>query len=356
VAWHDTGAACLLGIRYPIVQAPMASVTTPALAAAVSEAGGLGSLGCATHSPDDLRQAIREVRALTDRPFLVNLFDWPAIPPVDPAAAGAMRDELREAREAVGAEDAEPTVPDVRRLYEGQLAVLLEERVPVVSFHFGVPELSPFREAGQIVVGTATTPGEARTLEAAGVDLVCAQGWEAGGHRGTFERPAREVQIGTLALVPQVVDVVSVPVFAAGGLMDGRAIAAALALGAEGAWLGTAFMATPESATHPAHKRALRETKADGTVVTDVFTGRHARMLRSPIVERLVSSGRVPLPFPVQGGLTRPITATALERGDLRHAFLLAGQSAGAVRELPAAALLAALVAETDEALVRVAH
>jgi nitronate monooxygenase len=356
VAWHDTGAARLLGVRYPIVQAPMAGVTTPALAAAVSEAGGLGSLGCANDSPDELRRVIRDVRALTERPFLVNLFDWPPIPPVDPAAAAAMRDELREAREAVGAEDVEPTVPDVRRLYEGQLAVLLEERVPVVSFHFGIPELAPFREAGQTVVGTATTPGEARTLEAAGVDLVCAQGWEAGGHRGTFERPAGEVRIGTLVLVPQVVDAVSVPVFAAGGLMDGRAIAAALALGAEGAWLGTAFMATPESAAHPAHKRALRESALDGTVVTDAFTGRHARMLRSPIVERLVSSGRTPLPYPVQGRLTRPVTTAALERDDLDHAFLLAGQGAHAVRELPAAELLAVLVAETDEALARVAH
>ena len=181
MAWYETPAARALGVRYPLLQAPMSGVTTPELAAAVSNAGALGSLGAAWLAPDDLRAAIRAVRELTDAPFMVNLFVWP-----EPDAA-----------------------PDAHPALEEQLAVVAEESVPVFSFTFGIPELAEVKAAGATVVGTATTVDEARALEAAGVDVLVAQGWEAGGHRGTFEHPPAEVEIGGLALVPQVVDAVS---------------------------------------------------------------------------------------------------------------------------------------------------
>jgi nitronate monooxygenase len=325
VAWYETSAAAVLGVRYPLLQAPMSGVSTPELAAAVSNAGGLGSLGAAWLPPDELRAEIRALRALTERPFMVNLFAWPQ-PDPEPAAH-----------------------PDLRE----QLAVVAEERVPVFGFTFGIPDFAAIQSTGAVVVGTATTVGEARVLEAAGVDLVVAQGWEAGGHRGTFEQPVDRVEVGGFALVPQVVDAVSVPVLAAGAIMDGRGIAAALALGAAGASLGTAFIATPESAAHPLYRRVLAQTSAEGTRVSRVFSGREARLVRTDAVEHLVRSGPGPEPYPLQLALTRPLHQAALESGDSERLFLLAGQGSALARELHAAELVAKLVAETDAAVAR---
>ena len=211
------------------------------------------------------------------------------------------------------------------------------------------------RDAGSTIVGTATTVSEASALEAAGVDVVVAQGWEAGGHRGTFERPTGEVEVGVLALVPQVVDAVSVPVLAAGAVMDGRGIAAVLALGAAGASLGTAFIAAAESSAPPAYRRLLAATPANGTIVSRVFSGRDARLVRTDAVEELVASGVPPADYPLQLELTRPIHSSGLDHDDPARLFALAGQGAALARELPAAELLATLVAETDEAVHRLA-
>ena len=327
MAWYETAAASTLGVRYPLLQAPMSGVTTPDLAAAVSNAGGLGSLGGAWLQPEGLRDAIRATRALTDAPFMVNLFAWP-----QPDAAP----------------HAHPSLDD-------QLAVVVEERVPVFSFTFGIPELSAVREAGITIVGTATTVSEARALEAAGVDVVVAQGWEAGGHRGTFERPTGEVEVGGFALIPQVVDAVSVPVLAAGAIMDGRGIAAALALGAAGASLGTAFIAAAEARANPTYRRLLAGTPAEGTRVSSVYSGRDARLVRTEAVEDLVRAGETPAPYPLQLEVTRPIHRSGLDDDDPSRLFALAGQGAGLLREAPAAELVATLVAETDEAVRRLA-
>ena len=327
MAWYETPAATALGVRYPLVQAPMSGVSTPALAAAVSGAGGLGSLGGAWLAPDALRDAIRAVRSLTEAPFMVNLFAWP-----EPDAAP----------------DAHPSLDD-------QLAVVVEERVPVFSFTFGIPDLEAVRDAGAVIAGTATTVSEARTLEAAGVDVVIAQGWEAGGHRGTFERPTMEVEVGVFALVPQVVDAVSVPVLAAGAVMDGRGIAAALALGASGASLGTAFISAAESAAPLAYRRLLAATPAEGTRVSPVYSGRDARLVRTEAVEQLVSSGNPPAAYPLQLDVTRPIHRAGLEHDDPAGIFALAGQGAALIRDAPAADILATLVAEADEAVGRLA-
>jgi nitronate monooxygenase len=353
MAWHETPAAARLGVRYPIVQAPMAGVTTPSLAAAVSNAGGLGSLGAAWLSPDELRAAIRSVRALTDRPFMVNLFAWPELREIETDAAAAMRESLAATRAELGAEDPDPAAPDVEAHLTAQLEVLLDERVPVFGFIFGIPDFAAIQEAGAAIVGTATTVAEARALEAAGVDLIVAQGWEGGGHRGTFDRPIEEVEVGTVVLVPQVVDAISLPVLAAGGIMDGRGIAAALALGAHGAWLGTAFIATPESQAGELYRQALPRTAAEATIVTTAFSGRHARMLRTQIVDRIERAGVRPLPFPAQLSLTRPLQDAAGRAGDAEMMFLLAGQGAALARDLPAGELVETLVAETARAISR---
>src|SRR5689334_14801852 len=235
MTWTDTPLTRLLGLSLPIVQAPMAGgISTPHLAAAVSEAGGLGSLAGAMLPPEQLRAAIREMRSLTGKPFAVNVFA-----PL-PAPSGA---RVAEWAALTGTTADPPPRPDWS--VEDQLAVIAGEEVAAVSFTFGIPPLDRF---GGITIGTATTVAEAVALEEAGVDVVVAQGFEAGGHRGTFVWTPEHALVGTLALVPQVADAVRIPVVAAGGIMDGRGVAAALALGADGVQLGTAFIASDESA------------------------------------------------------------------------------------------------------------
>jgi nitronate monooxygenase len=319
--WYDTPLARRLGLRLPIVQAPMAGgPSTPALAAAVSAAGGLGSIGGAGLSPDRLRTAIAEVRARTDAPFAVNLFA--------PLPAPTMR-RVSDWSGLTGV-SLPDDLPDPVR-FDDQLAVVVEQRVPVFSFTFGIP---PLPELESVVVGTATTVAEAVELERAGVDAIVAQGYEAGGHRGTFLAPVDRSLIGTLVLVPQVVDAVSVPVIAAGGIMDGRGIAAALALGAQAVQLGTAFMNTTEAGTTPAHRAALGQD----TTITPVLTGRHARAVRTALVDRLETSAVQPPDYP----LPRYLSPEPL---------MLAGQAGALARAMPAAELVAALGTETERAL-----
>lgn len=319
MSWHDTALARRLGLRLPIIQAPMAGgPSTTQLAAAVSEAGGLGSIAGAMLQPDELRAAIRELRALTKRPFAVNLFA-PLPPP--------SQERVREWAQLTGASHPPRQAPR----FDDQLAVVIEERVPVFSFTFGIPPLSG---VDAVTIGTATTVGEALKLERAGVDAIVAQGYEAGGHRGTFLQPVEQSLIGTLVLVPQTVDAVSVPVIASGGIMDGRGIAAARALGAQGVQLGTAFLRCPEAGTSADHRRALSED----TIVTRVLTGRHARAVRTPLVERLETSGLEPPDYP-------------LPRFLLPEAPMLAGQGGPMARSLPAGELVAQLAIETEQAL-----
>jgi nitronate monooxygenase len=282
----------LLGVRYPLVQAPMANNAPPALAAAVSAAGALGSIAGAALSPDELRAAIREVREATDRPFAVNLF----APPY---------------------------------LRDGRLEVVLEERPRVFSFAFGIVDPAPLREAGIVTLGTATTAEEAQALEQAGVDAVVAQGAEAGGHRGSFLDGFPLVPLAEL--VPACVSAVSLPVVAAGGIMDGAGVAEMLRLGAAGVSLGTAFLFTPEAESPHEHLEALRSLD---TVVTDAYTGRPMRAARTPVLEELMA-GPPPLPYPEQ----RKVSA---EKGPL----FMGGTGACKGRVMGAAELVRLLASE----------
>jgi nitronate monooxygenase len=349
VVWPATRAAELLGVRYPIVQAPMGGATTAELVAAVSNAGALGAFGAARTDTEELRATIRRIRELTDRPFGANVFAWP---PFDPSAdATAALRALRPLYEEVGVEPpSEVRAPfDPPALLEQQLAVIAEERVPVFSFTFGIPALEGIRAAGAVIGGTATTRDEAVALERAGVDFVVAQSSEAGGHRGTFLHGFEDAAIGPFALLPAVVDAVDVPVLAAGGIMDGRSIAAALALGADGVQVGTAFLGCPESGFGDVERRVLASGRP--TTVTDRLTGRPARAVRTRLAEELADTA--PLPFPLQAVATGPVMRAAHEQGREDLALVLAGQGAARGRALPAAELVASLVDETEEALAR---
>jgi nitronate monooxygenase len=330
----------------PIIQAPMAGgPDTPELAAAVSEAGGLGSLGCAYLSPAQITDVAGRVRALTARPFSLNLFVR-SEPPPDPDAAPRVAPVLAAFRRELGLPAVPPTPPPVPH-FEPQLEAVLTVRPAVVSFTFGVPtreQLAALRGAGILTVGTATTAAEADVLVDAGVDAICAQGAEAGGHRGTFLGPFEDALIGTLPLVRQIVRRTRLPVIAAGGIMDGRGLRAALDLGAVASQLGTAFMTCPEAGTPKPHRLAL--ATATATTVTRAFSGRPARGIRNRFSDAFASIAAAP--FPEQQQLTTDIRRAAAAAGRTDLMQLWAGQGAPLVRSLAAAELVRTLVAEAS--------
>jgi nitronate monooxygenase len=333
------------GLRHPIVLAPMAGgPSTPALCAAVSEAGGLGSYGAAYLPPAKLREEIRAIRALTRRPFVVNLQIDDGVS-ASPQQIAAAQEALAPFRAELGLPPPSPPAPhgSWRALFE----VLVEERAPIFGSCYGVPPrdvLDACRRAGIATFGTATSVSEARALDDAGVDVIAAQGAEAGGHRGVFDRDADPPLIGTMALVPQVVDAVGVPVIAAGGIMDGRGIAAAIALGASAACLGTAFLRCPEAGTSAPYRAALREAKDGSTTITRAFSGRAARGIANRLTRALARGPWAP--YPVQNSLTREIRAAAAKAGNLELLSLWAGQGVAMGREEPAATLVERLARE----------
>jgi nitronate monooxygenase len=332
----------LLGIELPILQAPMASGATPELAAAVSEAGGLGGPGSAMLPVDDLRRQAERIRELTDRPFQLNFFCH-EIPEIDQGAAARARERFAAIYAELGlGEPPEPTTPDIR-FDEERLAALLELRPAAASFHFGLPEpeeLAAIKAAGIVVLASATTVLEARALEAGGVDAVIAQGAEAGGHRGSFLVAGDDGPVGTLALVPQVVDAVEVPVIAAGGIADARQVAAVFALGAGAAQVGTAFLACPESGISDAWRAAIASGSGEATTITRSFSGRPARAFANRATRELEGV----LPYPAQTSLTGPL------RGSVELTPMFAGQSAGLARAIPAAELTRELAAGAGRA------
>ncbi len=332
----------------PVIQAPMAGGwTTPGLVAAVLEAGGLGMLAGARLTCDQLREQIREVRRGSSRPFGVNLL----VPTVSRAdATGPVEHPLlARLRERLGLPPW-PEAPPAPPSPDEALEVVLEEGVELVSFAMGSP--APWIERvhgrGALVMASVTSVAEAEEAAAAGTDAIVAQGAEAGGHRSTFapRAPSGPPLVGTMALVPQVVDAVRVPVFAAGGIMDGRGIVAAIALGARGAQLGTRFLLAAEAGTPPAYRQRLLQADETDTVVTDVFTGRPARALRNRLVAEWEVAGERPLPWPRQG-LAAADLYRASYAADGDWAPLYAGQGLRLARRVqPAAEIVAELRAE----------
>lgn len=347
--WPDSRLCDLLEIEHPIIQAPMASSATPELAAAVSNAGGLGSLGCGMMAAEDLHSTVAELRARTNRPFNLNFFVH-SEPVVTGEVLARTIARLKPYYEELGLGTPASSLPPMGPGFDkGHLDLLLEIKPRVVSFHFGVPQadaIAQLKDAGIVLMSTATTAAEACKLAASGIDAVIAQGWEAGGHRGSHLPTAPGDGVGTMALVPQVADAVDLPVIAAGGIADGRGIAAAFALGASGVQIGTGFLSCPEAGTDQARRELIRSASDTDTVVTDSVSGRSARARRTRYAAEMEKS-RMGLPdFPAMYALSQPLIEAGEARGTGDFAFHLYGQAAALNRELPAAELVRHLVAE----------
>jgi nitronate monooxygenase len=337
--WPDRRLLDLLGIELPIIQAPMAGSNGSAMVIQASEAGGLGSLPCAMLDAAKMRAELGVIRQQTTKPINVNFFCHTP-PKPDPARDAAWKARLRDYYTELGL-DTEASAPSVNRApFDDVMCEIVEETRPeVVSFHFGLPEkslLDRVKAAGCKVICSATTVEEARWLEANGCDAIIAQGYEAGGHRGMFLTDNVATQAGTLALVPQVVDAVSVPVIAAGGIGDGRGIAAAFALGAAGVQIGTAYLFTPESLVSDLHRAALLNARDDKTALTNLFSGRPARGLMNRLMAEVGPMSDAPSPFPTAGGALAPLKAAAEKNGVTDFTSLWSGQSARLGREIGA--------------------
>jgi nitronate monooxygenase len=352
-AWPSNRLTERVGLRYPIVQGPLGGLSSERLTAAVSEFGGMGSFGATSLGPDRLREVIARIRSLTGRPFAMNLWVSMEDPGARESDAAAFQHALEPLMPYLAALDVpRPAyVPYAPIRFEDQVAVLLEARVPVFSFIFGIPSAEIMRECRArdiVTIGTATTPEEAVALELAGVDAIAASGFEAGGHRGSFLRPSEDSLTGTMSLVPQIVDLVRVPVIAAGGIADRRGIVAALALGAEGVQMGTVFLACEESGSGSLHREALRSTAARQTGLTRGFSGRLARGIRNRLMDELNRPGTPLLPYPLQRAVVRQLAIPADDAGRPDLLPLWAGQSAALIRETDATVFLTRLVRELD--------
>jgi nitronate monooxygenase len=352
--WNENRLTAKLGIDYPIIQGPLGGLSSQRLTAAVSNFGGLGSFGARGLTPEAIKDVIAQIRSLTSKPFAMNL--WVSMEDEgarksDENAFNRSLAPLAVHIAALGAPRPEYE-PYSRIQFEDQARILLDERVPVFSFIYGIPPreiLEECRAKRIVTIGTATTPEESAALQDAGVDAIVASGFEAGGHRGSFLRAAEDSLTGTFSLVPQIADMVDVPVIAAGGIADARGVVAALVLGAEAVQMGTAFLACEESGASPLHRHALREKKAGHTALTKGFTGRLARGIHNRLLEELNREGTAILPYPLQRRLVRSlaIPAEAAGRSDLLP--LWAGQSANLSTCTDVLAFLTSLVENVSE-------
>ena len=353
--WPQRRLIELLQIEHPLILAPMAGLGTVELAASVSAGGGLGSIGCALQHPEAAAKAIHDLKALTDRPINANFFCHRP-PRIDLPLEQAWYRRLSRYYVEMGVAQTVRPAADIAAFGDAMCAVIEDTRPQVVSFHFGLPDavfLDRIKAAGCRIMSSATTVEEALWLEARGVDVVIAQGCEAGGHRATFlgGDPAGAVarQPSTMALVPQVVDAVKVPVVAAGGIADGRGIAAAFALGAAGAQMGTAYLLCPEAATTQMHREALRHSRSDGTLLTNVFTGRPARVVSNRLTAEVGPVLNELPDFPLAAGAVASLRAAAEGRGAVDFTPLWSGQAAPLGRAIPARILTVTLVQEALE-------
>src|SRR5436305_15051606 len=347
--WPHNAFTERLKLKWPILQSPMGWLSTPALAAAVSNAGGLGGLGMWGFSAEAAERRMAGFRKQSGGGRSVNCPLWPK-PEITQPATDAMRARLQPHYDAKGLGPVPEPKGAASEVSAEHLAMLLRAKPEMVSFHFGLPPqeiVQSIKDAGIFIICSATTVAEARTLEARGIDAIIAQGAEAGGHRGTFTGIDIGMQPGLMALLPQVADAVRVPVIAAGGIADGRQVAAAFMLGASAVQMGTAFLRCEEGNVKDAHRAALREASDAATIVTDMLTGRPARYIRNALADDLIASGLAPVAFPAQRSVTAPLQDT----GDRDLTLLFAGQSAALGRDMPAAALVEAIAEETGRRL-----
>jgi nitronate monooxygenase len=357
--WNQTRITQLLGIEYPILLGPMGGgFSTPELLAAVSNAGGLGSLGAYTLTPEQLREAGKSIQSLTDKPYNINL--W--VSDVDPDLVGYSAESLENVKALfkpyfdslnIPLPDLDPNIPSK---FDKQVEVLFDIKPAVFSFIFGIPSTEILNEARRLgikTVGAATTLDEALALEEAKVDAIVAAGFEAGGHRPSFLKPAQDSLTGTFALIQQLKASIKTPVIAAGGITDGKGIAAALTLGADAVQLGTAFLVTDESNATPLHKAALlADDKNYHTVLSKSLTGRMGRMLRNTISEHVPNQTPV-LPFPLQTRLVAPLREAAMAQGRTDMINFWSGQNPVRIKLSKAGELMQALVTETHTILQR---
>ncbi|KAB2331174.1 nitronate monooxygenase [Cytobacillus depressus] len=353
MGWNQNTVTDMLGISYPIFQAPMAGgITTPELISETSNSGGLGNLGAGYMMPEEIKSAIKEIRELTDKPFGVNLF----VPNKEITFSEEKRSEALNHLSGYKAElmledDIQLTDKNYHTLYEQQLEVVLSTKVPICSFTFGIPDenvIKDLKKQGTIVIGTATNVKEALELEAAGVDMIVAQGSEAGGHRGTFHEEASGL-IGSMALIPQIADAVKLPVIAAGGIMDARGIVAAFILGAKGVQLGTAFLPCRESGAHPIYKEALLNSTEDTTTLTKAFSGKLARGINNRFIKETENSTDSILPYPIQNDLTGAIRKQAAKLKNKEFMSLWAGQGLRLANRTSVKGLMGELTEETSQ-------
>ena len=352
--WPDHRILDLFGIDLPIVQAPMANSSTPEMALAVCQAGGLGSIPCAALTPDQARDAVALVRAGSKGPVNLNFFCH--IPPApDPARMMGWRAELAPYYVEEGVDPAPPPPAGGRAPFDEAFCAVVEEiRPEVVSFHFGLPGgalLKRVKAAGAKVISSATTVAEALWLQKGGVDAVIATGFEAGGHRGSFLTLDMASQPGTFALVPQVADAVKVPVIAAGGINDGRGVAAAFALGASAVQVGTAYLFCPEAMVSPVQRALLEQANDENTQATNLYTGRPARGVSTRLMREIGPLSDKAPAFPTAGGVLAPLKAKAEAEGRSDYTYQWAGQAARLSPRLPAAELTRKLAADALERL-----
>ena len=354
--WPDRRLTDLFQIELPILLAPMAGAVDFELAAAVAQAGGLGSLPCAMLDPAKAREQMMRFRARSQAKVNLNFFCHTP-PELNNAREARWRERLAPYYRELGIDPAAPVPTSMRQPFNEAFCAVVEETKPgVVSFHFGLPDdglLMRVKAAGCAVLASATTVAEARWLEARGVDAIVAQGYEAGGHRGMFLSDDLAAQVGTFALVPQVVDAVKVPVIAAGGITDARGIAAAFTLGAAAVQIGTAFLLTPEAKISAPYRAALDEARDDGTAVTNLMTGRPARGLVNRVMREIGPVDEIAPAFPLAAGALAPLRAKAEAQGSGDFTPMWAGQAAALGRAVPAAELTRTLAVETQALLRR---
>jgi len=352
--WPNERLINLFGIELPIIQAPMAGSAFSDMVVAVSEAGGLGSLACALLSVDQARRELETIRRKTSRSINVNFFCHQQ-PRAEPARQMNWRRRLEAYYVQLGLDHNTAVTRSNRATFDDKMCDLVLEFQPeVVSFHFGLPDknlMARVRRTGAKIISSATSVDEARWLEDQGCDAIVAQGYEAGGHRGMFLTDDVSTQVGTMALVPQVVDAVKVPVIAAGGIADARGIVAAFALGAVAVQIGTAYLQCPEAQISPIHRQALKNAKDNETAITNVFTGRPARGIVNRLIREVGPMSNLVPEFPLAAAAVAPLRAKSELAGSADFTPLWSGQAARLNRELPAAELTKQLAEETLEKL-----